>query len=262
PSRRAASPPGAASPACLVVQIEAKGSGVVRFFVSHWLQHRPGRWQPERGLDVEVGYAELESAVEQLVNRAEATWGAETGEPTLEFILPFQLLNDAVDWWCRDAGGPQAVPFCLEYPLVLRSLERMRATHWHRPWRNRWAVLMAEASLTHWGPEKYDEEELHQWNITLSADPQLASVALSLPPVRQAHPGHVPLEMALRAGVPVVVWDRRDQSATEFRPTVSELLSGPVVRLPQRIQALRKVAAKSGTGHSHLGRHLAVLCDD
>jgi hypothetical protein len=259
-TRIAAEPPVTPAPACLVVQIEAKGIDAGRFIVSHWLQHRPGRWQPERGQDVEISYAELESTVERLVDRAEAIWGAETGEPTVELILPIHLLNDAFDWWCRDAGGPQEMPFCLEYPLVLRSLERMRATHWHRPWRNRWSVLISEASSTHWGPDKYDDEELRRWNTALRTDPKRATVALAQAPV--PHAAHMPLAMALRAGVPVVMWDRRDQPATDFRPTVSQLLTGHVAELPQRVQALRVVAARSDTADTHLGRHLAVLCDD
>jgi hypothetical protein len=259
--RIAAEPPVAAAPACLVVQIEAKGIGD-RFMVSHWLQHRPGRWQPERGPNVEVGYAELEGTVEHLVDGAEAIWGAETGEPTIEFVLPIQLLNDAVDWWCRDAGGPHAVPFCLDYPVVLRSLERMRAPRWHRRWRNRWTVLVNESAGTYWGPERYDDEELRRWNLALHADQKVASVALAMPPARYAGSGHMLLDMALRAGVPLIVWDRRERPAAEFLPAVSDLLRGPVAELPQRLRALRGDAARSGEAEAHLGRHLAVLCDD
>jgi hypothetical protein len=262
-ARIAAESPVAPTAPCLVVQIVATGKDDDRFRVSHWLQHRPGRWQPERGEDVEVSYAELEATVEYLADRAEAVWADQAREPTLEFVLPVDLLNHAVDWWCRAAGGPQAIPFGLDYPLVLRSLERMQAPRWHRTWRNRWAAALGgESPQTHWEPETYDEDEIYRWNVTLRTDPRWAAVALATPPVPSVHSGRLPLEMALSAGVPVVVWDRRERPATEFRGTVSSLLKGPVTELSRRVQALRVGAARSVSADTHLGRHLAVLCDD
>lgn len=251
------------APACLVIQIQPKPIEPDAYLLSHWLQHRRGHWQPERGPDTEVGAADLERAVDGLVGEAEEVWSSACGEPSIEVVLPVDMMDRAVEWWSAEAD---AVPLGVEYPLVLRSLERMQEKRWHRPWRNKWESLRKGTFQTHWAPDGSDADTLQRWNIALRSRPELASVALPAPP-GQAQVGGLPatiwaLRMALRAGAPVVMWTRRHRPVAEFRHAVETLLDGALAELPQRLRALRRTAAESVAVLETTVRHLAVIYDD
>ena len=250
------------APRCLVIQIEPKRMDFGRYVLSHWLQHRPGTWQPERGEDEETDAAGLTDAVKRLVDRAESAWSDRPGDVELEFVLPMGMLNEAVDWWPRDPGGLQTVPLCVDYPVVLRSLDRMLAVTWHRHWRNRWEVLRTSPTRTHWAPAGEDSD-LERWNADLRTDRTLTSVALAAPPTGSRLAAE-PLEMALRAGIPIALWDRRPSLPEDFSKTVRHVLHGLPTELPERVRAVRGEAVKAdrNAAETHAGRHLAVLWDD
>ena len=71
---------------------------------------------------------------------------AKCGAATLEFILPRSLLNLPVHLRRKDFESGDPRPLCLDYPIVVRSMERMRNTQWHRVWRRRWQTLMERPS--------------------------------------------------------------------------------------------------------------------
>ncbi|GHA68254.1 hypothetical protein ACIQRS_10290 [Streptomyces termitum] len=252
------------APACLVVQLCRSGMDPDRYLLSHWRQLRPGPWRPERGEDRLVTLAEVAGAVDRLVQRTEEEWAARTGRPVLEFILPFHLLNQELEWPAPAPGTDLPEPLGLVYPVVLRSLDRMRAKAHHRKWRNRWQQLLdSPDTACHWDTADRRDHDAVRWSSELVADESLIAVALAAPPVQR--PGtRSSLEVALRAGVPTVFWDRRPQPAADFRKRARKLLKGKAVDLPQRVQLLRKEAATATAGQrdTHVGRHLAVLFDD
>ena len=70
--------------------------------------------------------------------------------------------------------------------------------------------------------------------------------------------------MALRAGVPVVLWDRRERPPDNFKEVIGSLIEGTPQTLASRVRDLRSQAAISDEAErgTHIGRHLAVLMDD
>jgi hypothetical protein len=205
----------------------------------------------------------VEPVVEDLINRAESIWSKQPGRVALEFILPTKLLNEAVDWWCMNSDSVEAIPFCLDYPVVIRSLERMREHNCHRVWRNRWQAMLA-ASFTNTSWALGEDIDIGLWNARLRSDETICAVALGSPPTDWSPSGRTQLKMALRAGVPLVIWDRRERRGDNFRESVDRLLAGPPMTLADRVQEFRIQAATSDTvlREAHLGRHLAVLWDD
>jgi hypothetical protein len=250
------------TPPCLVIQIDGPRDTDL-YLISHWIQRRPGTWRPERGGDQEVSLADLERVMGRLLDEAEHAWSRlPAGKVKVEFVLPMDLLNMAVDWWHQDAGSPHAVPLCVEYPVVLRSLDRMRATNSHRLWRNRWERLRDVPLHAKWAPEGQLSEELTRWNTALRADEAFTAVVLTAPPTERSPAGREALRMALRAGVPVLLWDRRDQPGADFPETAGKLLAdGASTEIPERVMRVRATSAQSHGG-GHVGRHLAVLFDD
>ncbi|WTA10610.1 hypothetical protein OHB08_42430 [Streptomyces phaeochromogenes] len=261
----AQSPAAQPAPACLVVQLSKDGMSPDRYLLSHWRQIRPGPWRPERGEDQIVALGDIEATVERLVNRAEQDWARRPGRPVLEFVLPIHLLNHPVEWLQLASHSSAATALCLNYPVVLRSLERMRAREFHRRWRNRWQQLTDDpAILCLWDTTGQRTHDPVRWNSRLTADERLVSVALNTPPLPGPGGSQAMLEAALRAGVPLAVWDRRPAAPGESRKRVKKLLKGKAVELPDRVAKLRSEAATAASTQrdSHAGRHLAVLFDD
>ncbi|MFD4372133.1 hypothetical protein [Streptomyces sp. NPDC058486] len=251
------------APACLVVQLCKSGSHPEEYLLSHWRQIRPGPWRPERGEDRLVTLAEVPAAVGELVERAEKEWAGRPGRPVLEFVLPFHLLNHPMEW--PAPGSDLTTALCLTYPVVLRSLERMRAKEHHRKWHNRWQQMLdTPDTACHWDTAGRRGHDAVRWSSALIADERLVSVALGAPPLRTPGGGPSSLETALRAGVPLAVWDRRREPPAEFRRRAKKLLKGKAIELPQRVKKLRSEAATAAAGQRdvHVGRHLAVLFDD
>jgi hypothetical protein len=258
----AANPPPPVVPMpCLVVQIEEHAIRSGYYLLSHWIQYRPGAWNPVRGEVQTVRWADAEHAVEALVDRAEEIWGDRPGNVALEFVLPVPLLNEAVDWW--RSGAAHSVPFCIDYPVVVRSLERMRDLSRRRVWLNRWAALLRAPSLNAKSALGFTGD-LNTWNVQLHRDLEISAVVLSEPPQASSTDRGHHLWMALTAGVPVILWDRRRESPNEFVRVANDLISDPPMNLASRVQKLRQLAAINGeaAADEHPGRHIALLWDD
>ncbi|MEX0170897.1 hypothetical protein MRBLMG1_003522 [Streptomyces sp. LMG1-1-1.1] len=253
------------APACLVVQLDRHGMDPNRYLLSHWRQIRPGPWRPQRGEDQVVSLDEVEATVERLVFQAEKDWAGRPGKPVLEFILPMHLLNRPMEWLPLASDSAFAAALCLSYPVVLRSLERMRAPHFHRRWHNRWQLMLdTSETVCHWDTAGRRGHDPVQWNSRLTADERLVSVALNAPPLPGPDGSLASLETALRAGVPMAVWDRRPGPSGDFRRRAKKLMKGKAIEMPQRVQRLRNEAATAAAAQRdvHVGRHLAVLFDD
>jgi vWA-MoxR associated protein C-terminal domain len=145
---------------------------------------------------------------------------------------------------------------------VIRSLERMRATNYHRLWRNRWEAMISASSIrTHWAPTEEDDSGL--WNARLRIDDTIAAVVLGEPPTPASAGRRAGFAMALRAGIPVMIWDRRDRRDDSFETIVNSLIAGNPITLANRVRDLRAQAAivADAGGNEHIGRHIAVMFD-
>jgi nucleoside phosphorylase len=248
----------------VVVQIELDGLDRQRCQVSYWIQYRRGPWQPQRGGDAkEVALALVEAEVARIVEKAETSW-YEGGEVTVEFVLPTVLMSLPVEWWRTHTDSERPLSLGLDYPVVVRSLERMRATNHRRMWVNRWNSLFHEPYKhhIHWGLTEDRDTELSAWDAQLRVDDTINSVVLSEPPDQRG--GRAELEMALRAGIPVVLWDRRPHPPASIRTVILALTNGDPRELPQRMRRLRGDAAgtRMADRSTHPGRYIALLWDD
>lgn len=248
----------------LVIVMEPDGIDPNRYLVSHWRQDSPEVWPPARGETRLVAFDELERCVDGLVLSAEQAWSGHDGSVALEFVLPRVLLNLPVHRWHKehDSGDPR--PLCLDYPIVVRSLERMRSSHWHRVWHLRWQVLMKDPSAgrVHFGLAA-DTTERHRIDAILS-DPRYVLMVLTAAPSRQPRPGADELTAALRSGLPALVW-HSEASSEVLREVVTRLVEdGGLSDLPARTQAFRRTSFQvSGEPFDvNTVRDLVVLWDD
>ncbi|MFG2109817.1 VMAP-C domain-containing protein [Micromonospora chersina] len=261
-------PPAPVGSAYLVIQFEKYGGDDETYIVSHWYQWASPVWQPIRGEDRHVPYGELEAAVDQVINETERRWADQAGAVTIEFVLPWQLINEPVDTWRKELQSLLPSPLTTEYPLVIRSLERIRASQWHRVWRSRWQGLTSndgDRQLIHCASRHQVDVQL---KATLNRESSVAVLVLSESPTANSD-GERQLLIGLRSGVPAIVWHRNAPSIEDLCETVASMIGDQtsgrgVVELPHRAARLRQLAWSEdpkGVGQ-HMGHGLVILFDD
>ncbi|MEU1268526.1 SAV_2336 N-terminal domain-related protein [Streptomyces sp. NPDC005799] len=254
-------------PAYVLIQLEPDRIDPDRYYLSHWLQSDREGWHPVVGETVHLAQAELPIAVDQLMERVEGRW-ADLRQPViLEFVLPWELLNEPVEWWCKEADSTYPVPLVLDYPVVLRSLERLQRAAWHRAWHNKWDQLKERPgeNYAHWSHPEGDDAYFFRLERELREDPRAVCLVLSEPPGGDAGTGRRELLAGLRAGVPVVIWDRRGRTDDAFREAVHEIVQDlSPDGLMKQVTKWRREALVAGPEEwdRQVGRHLAVLFDD
>ncbi|WIX85280.1 hypothetical protein [Amycolatopsis sp. DG1A-15b] len=248
----------------LMIVVQPDGIDPGRHLVSFWRQDVPGEWPPARGgLDTVAG-DQLEYHVDTLVVDAEKAWAEYRGEVAIEFVLPRSLLHLPVHLWCKEHETGDPRPLFLDYPIVVRSLERMRSPQWHRAWRTRWDAMMNDPSAERvYFCSADDTGERHLLDAILSEDQWVLMVLAAAPPLRP-RPGEDELAAGLRSGLPALLW-HPEASLDLLREVVTWLVDGGgLTDLPARVQKSRRAAFRKSTvpvGLSVL-RNLVILWDD
>ncbi|MFE9421992.1 hypothetical protein ACFYNO_03400 [Kitasatospora sp. NPDC006697] len=254
-------------PAYLLIQLAPDGIDPDRFHLSHWRQSDADGWHPVPGETRPLHRTELATAVEELIEAVEEGWADLRAPVVLEFILPWELLNEPVEWWSKESDSPVPTPLVMDYPVVLRSLERLRRPAWHRRWRLQWRQLTEQAvgSHPHWSRPTGREGDFYQLERELKEDQQAVCLVLSEPPSAVGGTGRQEILAGLRAGLPAMIWHRHDCEDPAFRDAVSEMLEDRGLgNLVERVSKWRKEALALGPAEwdGHVGRHLAILLDD
>ncbi|MBM2614720.1 caspase family protein [Actinoplanes sp. LDG1-06] len=208
-----------------------------------------------RGEDRVVSWDRLQPAVQEVIEATERRYADRDGPITVEFILPSALLNEPVDEWARIGQ---------QYPVVVRSLERMQASQWHRVWRNRWRRLSeSPQNAKAYFAGRHDAENPERLEAALRLDPDIVAVVLDEPPSGQENSPTAGVAAALQAGVPVIVWHRDSSAHPEFRDTISKAFSdGEATGLPELVLRWRLNAVASPDDPAQIGRHITLLWDD
>ncbi|GAB3862242.1 VMAP-C domain-containing protein [Dactylosporangium cerinum] len=238
-----------------------------RYVLTHWRQLDERGWYPRQHDERIVSLGDVERHVEDLILAAEAEWADFTGPIGIEFILPRALLSLPIDRWVKESDSTWPSQLALDYPITVRSLERMRNTHWHRMWRRRWKALIEcddNDSGALW-VEGGDEKNLIRLEASLKGDDRFWSLVLPTQPEARTMGEVDEVEIALRAGLPVLIWPRERAMGDGFKTAVRDMLNGgDPVELPSRTQKLRNLATQSDpmTVDGHVGHFITVLWDD
>lgn len=248
----------------LLIVVEPDGIDPDLYQVSHWRQDDATVWPPARGETHMVIFDDLERCVDDLVVNAENAWSGHTGSVALEFVLPRALLNLPVQHWRKEYNSGDPRPLCLDYSIVVRSLERMRSLHWHRAWHQRWQILMDDPSTArvHFA-QLADTGHPYRIDAILS-DLRCVLMVLTEAPSRQPRPGADELNAALRSGLPALLW-HPEVSSEVLQEIVTRLMeSGGLGDLPGWARVSRQAALQETTPSSdvNLIRDLVVLWDN
>lgn len=231
------------------------------YTVMHWYGWNPDRAVLVKGGDQVVGHQALETAVQGIVQTVEAGWPTDDRRLRIEFILPFTLLNLPVEQWPKEIDpdhGP--VPLFKHYSIVVRSLDRIRDPARHRVWRARWRMVEEAPTLARY---QYGEDVPHRLEETITLDPRVVAVVLSEPPIMQSGDGMSEIRIAIRTGVPIIIWHRTGRPDAPFRRTVDDAFNyGEIAELPDRAFELRLHGSVADDDRAEVSRNLVLLWDD
>ncbi|WP_106618665.1 effector-associated domain 2-containing protein [Saccharothrix carnea] len=253
--------------AYVVFQLRREGLTGDVYRLSHWRQlDLSTGWHPVRGADSTGDLAGVKRRVAEIVEELEGEWVSFAPEIRVEFILAGDVINLDVDQWPWDTDPLLPEPLGCRYPVVVRSLERMAARKYHRLWHLRWERLRSQldhggalsADATCWGRDG-SAQAVRELMSTLQRNAAAVSLVLSSPP-RSESSGRDEMAAGLRAGIPLILWDRAG-SDDGFDAHARRLLhEGDDRDLLERIRHARSDAFERGEGH--FGAGLTVLWDD
>lgn len=260
----------AKSHAYLVFQLQREGPSTDLYRLSYWRQlDITGGWYPQRGNDFVGKLDEIKQRVATLTEAAESDWAPYEADISVEFILPRELLNLNVEQWQWEAESDFPEPMGCHFPVCVRSLERMTARKWHRQWYIRWRQLKSQSrergviapEAGFWG-EPGAEPNLRRLTSYFERVPGVVALVLGMPPA-DGVTSFDEVAVGLRAGVPVIIWHRKDCGSDEFVAMVKDLLhAGDPGHLLERVRLVRTSAFADEAVGGHVGNHLAVLWDD
>ncbi|GAA1966629.1 hypothetical protein [Amycolatopsis minnesotensis] len=247
----------------LTIMLEPVVADPARCTLAFWRQDDPAVWPPALGGVREIGIDEMEYRVDEVILEAEGVWSGQGISAAVEFLLPRTLINLPVQRWAKEHATGQPQPLRYGYRLTIRSLERMRAKHWHRAWHVRWDSMLEDPSadrLHYSGCAEFEEFPI---DAALSDD-HWVGLVMAKPPPPQPEPGAPPDELisALRSGLPVILW-HPDAGPAELRELLDSVLAtdSGLMELPER----RKIANSSRMAvplKNSLAHDLVVMWDD
>ncbi|MBT8228588.1 MAG: trypsin-like peptidase domain-containing protein [Dactylosporangium sp.] len=268
-------PPPRPTPSVMVcIRPVTRTSSRYRYMIWRYLDETdaPQVAADQRPAPLERVYQRLRELLPDLV---EQTAGGE--HPTMiEFIVPFELMDEAVDRWPVEPGSSRSIGFGLRHPVVVRALDRFDASpgtgrYWR--WERRWGALDGRDMAAALRPLACTERPSpEQMTAMLQPDDALAALLLLPYPVR--HPAaKVVLDAGVAEGVPVMVWRRRGCTGAPDRPhdTCRGRQLHVAVRdalrdtrreeVPERVRRIRYTAVIGGDD-DHCGNDIVLLWDD
>ncbi|MFE5917034.1 hypothetical protein [Streptomyces sp. NPDC056468] len=204
------------SMAYLAIQIERADGGDGDgdgYLVSSWTKE--DTLSPARPdvLDFACSDGDLEMTVERVISSGEASLAGLDSPVQLEFLLGRELVDLPIEEFSthRSSGLPRSL--VRHYQTVIRSLERQRDPAIQRVWKRRWRSMRETPHECSWhacgglgGLSPSDLQDI----LGRDMAGRVVAVALLDAP-RKPEPGIVhPYDVALREGVPAMLWSRSE----------------------------------------------------
>jgi hypothetical protein len=245
----------------LVVECRPDAKAPDRFLFTAWLQTGAGPGVTLQRDDRSRPFTDLPALLEELLTAHPMVVNRQHPDLIIEFVLPRELLDRPVDQLKVPIEGLR-LRLGIEYPVVLRSLDRMERRALHHDWRRKWTWLVEHPrdAGVRWvaKPEEFDLKVLR----TGLKDQSAMVLAMAFPPWGGDPEPVDELWMGLHAGTPVIVFCRTGRDAERFRAEVTRLLGTDPLALPRKLLDLRRQAVSEDPDEDHLGLHVSVIFDD
>ncbi|MDQ1288591.1 MAG: Trypsin-like peptidase [Actinomycetota bacterium] len=253
----------------LVIQLDDDLSDPDHYLMSALLMQHDRTERVLHRDDVGRTLPEIVAQLDTVLRMVPEGLGEQMQDPVIEFLLPRRLMAEPVDEW--DAGGSAFhLPLGLRYPVVIRSLDRMRDLTYRVNWRRKSRRLIETGRLL-------DPEALHlevpraspdvpdpvmALFATLTNQEKVVCLAIPRPPDASLPQRSDVFAAGLAAGLPIVIWARDAEDQHAFFDVVRRLLDRGPLEVPQQVLRHRRdVASGSAPGDGGAVR-VGVLFDD
>jgi hypothetical protein len=255
----------------VIVRLRPIDRGRTRYELTVWRWFDAGGRAEVADIQQAMGVAEAFARIREILPRQLAIIGRQAGTTVVELVVPRHLMDEAFeDWriWPTHAHSRLG----RRYPVVLRDLERFEHDETLPQWERRWQLLEdqdvgALIEAVHCR-DRRTPDALEGW-----MERSMPPVALVLPRLPVGPPGSVALQVALDAGVPVVLWPRdgcggcpepapdgcrSDRTFTGLRAA----LRGTAGRdLPEKVRGIRNEAL-AADDPDHCGTGVVMVWDN
>ncbi|MGH3778594.1 MAG: effector-associated domain 2-containing protein [Pseudonocardiaceae bacterium] len=237
-----------------------------RYLLSAWLQHDRSPEEPIHRDDEAVPLSDVGERLFDLLRQVPEHVDDDIEELVVELILPRALITWPVDQWQVDREFPHALGTA--YPVVVRSLDRLRRPDLHAPWERKWRWLTRNdrrADHSYFRDvEVHDQPAVSALRAMLLRNESPVALVMRTPPLKSDGLSADAFSAGLQGGIPIMVWCRDTTMSKDFQEQIRiSLANGDLLRLPQRVFELRLLAAENaGQGDDHVGCHVTLLWDD
>lgn len=237
-----------------------------RYLLSAWLQHDHSPEEPIHRDDEALPLSDAIERLFDLLRQVPEHIDDDIEEVVVEVILPRALITWPVDQWEVDREFPHALGTA--YPVVVRSLDRLRRAELHPPWGRKWRWLAENGRRADHSyfrdVEVCDQLDVSALRATLLRTEPPVVLVMRTPPLESDGLGADAFSAGLHGGIPIMMWCRDSAVSEQFQEQIRvRLAGGDLLRLPQRVFELRLLAAEStGQGGKHVGCHVTLLWDD
>lgn len=259
--------PGPPAWSYLVVQLREDALDPTQYLLSVWLHNsEDGDWELHLEDDAPRQLPAIRRQLNTVLVDLSHDPAVRFGELAVEFILPLTLLGHDVDRWVFTSDGTSS-PLGIHFPVVVRSLDRMRNGMVRPRWERRCQWLRRNgdqplAEAIRWKRLAATENHSALLASLLDGHETPVCLVLQVPEEPGCDPGEA-VAAGLQAGVPVILWCRNHEVSARFDLTMTHLLTGRGVKeLPSLVLQLRREAVRFEGPGDHPGRHVTLLWDD
>lgn len=212
----------------------------------------------QTNLDIEV----LDSAINTILAATIDNPEIANAPLTIEFILPLDLLNYAVDQWEIHVGPVIKRRIGIMHQVIIRSYERlydesnpwkMARAQWHKKWESYKSRSNAKIILVH------NTDDCNDQLFEQLMDDDCVCFGISVTPPNTTKV----IEHLLSSGVPIAVWPRKalDRSARKQLQALINIHN--ITILPEKVLKFRKTTHiyPLKDQSTHFGNHLCLLWD-
>ncbi|MDJ0698184.1 effector-associated domain EAD1-containing protein [Mastigocoleus sp. MO_188.B34] len=222
----------------------------------------PGKSNPETGegyipvTPEEEGHKKFEE--KEIANLLTFCFHQVYQEPTfsrdrmsIEFFLPYELLNQPIDdWKIADEGYPPS-PIGIEYKVIVRSYKRLNEYIYRNDWEYKWNNFKQfPCSKCFVCGDDCCSDKLYSKLL----DKGIAVCKLIKPPSQEI------FKFIDRSAIPVALWIREELQNLDTQGEIDKLFESSIIQLPERVKEKRLQAARDK--RTHVGHHISLLWEN
>lgn len=247
----------------LVAELRTDKINTDRYFLAAWRQYED---EPEVALyesDRSVPWAEAITTVHALMRQLSMRTESTAEQRVLELIVPRALVTQSIDQRPVDTVLPAAIG--TNYPLVLRSFDRLEDPSTHGDWGRNWRWLKQHDQVAGVSAIRevgsHDIGSVQALRAALLRDgPPAIVVMLSALPVSDVLTVDA-FTAGLRGGASIMVWSRDDRAAEDLAESIRQASAHGLLSLREHVFHLRLRALEDARPES-LGTQVVIVFDD